>query len=201
MHQGLINERLCNEYLLAISPNNSLQEKIREVKDSFSTDFKTQLTSGSRTYISLVHFTQMQVNEDTFMNKLRKILNNSRPITVRLNGFGSFPTHSIFINIESKQQVQNLVKECKAVQSLMTIDKETKPHFIANPHIIVARKLLPWQYEKGWKEYSHRSFTGTFIATEVLLLKRAVKENAYKPATTFPLLNLAHTCSQAKLFN
>ena len=46
----------------------------------------------------------------------------------------------------------------------MTLNKDNKPHFMNDPHLTVARKLLPWQYEKGWLDYSHRHFTGRFIA-------------------------------------
>jgi hypothetical protein len=54
----------------------------------------------------------------------------------------------------------------------MKLDKDHKPHFIDDPYITIARKLLPFQYEKGWLEYSHKSFTGRFVADGMLLLKR-----------------------------
>ncbi len=58
----------------------------------------------------------------------------------------------------------------------MKIDKDNKPYFITEPHLTIARKLLPWQYEKGWLEYQHRNFHGRFIADHALLLKRKAGE-------------------------
>ncbi len=86
------------------------------------------------------------------------------PFKVELKDYGSFPGHTIFINVDSKMQVKNIIKELRPAQKLMTLNKDNKPYFPDDPHISVARKLLPWQYEKGWQEYSHRHFTGRFIA-------------------------------------
>jgi len=110
--------------------------------------------------------------EERIVQRLRTIAMGYCPFKVELKDFGSFPSHTIFINITSKLPIRSLVTEMKDIQRLMKLDKDHKPHFIDEPYITVARKLLPFQYEKGWLEYSHRSFTGRFIADGMLLLKR-----------------------------
>ena len=122
------------------------------------------------------------------------------PFKVELKNYGSYPSHTIFINIESKHQVQNLIKELRSAQRLMTINKDQKPHFLDNPNITIARKLLPWQYEKGWMEYSQRHFTGRFIADGMLLLKRRVGDKAYQIVQRFEFMNLPVTTKQGELF-
>ena len=127
---------------------------------------------------------------------------------VELKDYGSFPSHTIFINIESKQQVQNLSKELRPAQQLMTLNKDNKPHFINDPHLTIARKLLPWQYEKGWLDYSHRHFTGRFIANDMLLLKRPLNSQPdgshlagkYQIVQRFEFLNLPVGTRQGELF-
>jgi hypothetical protein len=64
------------------------------------------------------------------------------------------------------------VRQLKEAQRLLKLNNENKPHFIDDPHLIICRKLKPWQYEQGWLEYAHRQFTGRFIADGMLLLKR-----------------------------
>jgi len=64
----------------------------------------------------------------------------------------------------------------------------------------VARKLLPWQYEKGWLEYSHRHFTGRFIADSMLLLKRRMGERAYQIVQRLEFMNLPVSTKQGELF-
>jgi 2'-5' RNA ligase len=68
------------------------------------------------------------------------------------------------------------------------------------PHVTVARKLQPWQYEKGWLEYSNKSFTGRFIADAMLLLKRPVGEMRYQIVQRFGFQNLPVTTTQGSLF-
>jgi 2'-5' RNA ligase len=68
---------------------------------------------------------------------------------VELKDYGSFPSHTIFINVESKQQVQNLSKELRPAQQLMALNKDNKPHFINDPHLTIARKLLPGNTKKA----------------------------------------------------
>ena len=72
----------------------------------------------------------------------------------------------------------------------MTLNKEHKPHFIEESHLIICRQLKPWQYEQGWLEYSHRHFTGRFIADSMLLLKRPAGEKGYQIAKRFEFQNL-----------
>jgi hypothetical protein len=101
------------------------------------------------------------------------------------------PAIPIYINITSKVPVQSLVKQIRTeTQRLMKLNDENKPHFILEPHLTIARRLLPWQYEKGWLEYSHRHFTGRFIADAMLLLKRPVGELKYEIAQRFEFQNL-----------
>lgn len=122
------------------------------------------------------------------------------PFKVELKDYGSFPSHTIYINIESKQQVQNLTKEVRPAQRLMTLNKENKPHFIDSPYITLCRKLLPWQYEKGWQEYSHRQFSGRFIANDMLLIKRKIGDRPYQIVQRFEFMNLPVSTKQGELF-
>ena len=82
----------------------------------------------------------------------------------------------------------------------MTLNKDNKPHFIDNPHLTIARKLVPWQYEQAWLEYSNRHFTGRFIADSMLLIKRRIEEKAYQIVQRFDFMNLPVTTKQGELF-
>jgi hypothetical protein len=122
------------------------------------------------------------------------------PFKVELKDFGSLPTHSIFINVTSKLPVRGLVTEIKDVQRLMKLDKDNKPHFLDEPNMLIARKLLPWQYEKGWLEYSNKPFTGKFIADSMLLLKRRQGDRNWQIAERFAFQNLPVSTRQGELF-
>ncbi|HMF72833.1 MAG TPA: hypothetical protein VK616_15250, partial [Flavitalea sp.] len=111
-----------------------------------------------------------------------------------------FPSHSIYINVTTREPIRNLVKEIKGFQQLLKLNKDNKPHFLDEPYVAIARKLLPWQYEKGWLEFSRRQFTGRFVADNMLLLKRRPNEKAWQIAQRMDFMNLPVTTRQGELF-
>ena len=190
------------EYLLILNPHEDLQKKIISVKKEFSETYQAATATGGKPYMGLVTFTQYEMLEERIVNRLKLIAMGYHPFKVELKDFGSFPSHTIYINVTSKVPIQNLVKEIRGeAQRLMKLNDETKPHFILEPHCTIAAKLKPWQYEKGWLEYSHKHFTGRFIADAMLLLKRPAGEKRYQVAERFVFLNLPVAIRQGELFS
>jgi 2'-5' RNA ligase len=197
-----------NEYLLVLNPHEDLRDKIMQVKKEFFEKYKATTALYSKPHITLVNFVQFEMIEERLVNRLKIIAGGYHSFKVDLKDYGSFPSHTIFINVESKQQVQNLGKALRPAQQLMTLNKNNKPHFINDPHLTVARKLLPWQYEQGWANYSHCYFTGSFIADGMLLLKRSLKIQSdvhiltgkYQTVRRFEFMNLPINIKQGELF-
>jgi 2'-5' RNA ligase len=189
------------EYLLVLSPHEELWNRIMKVKESFATEYKTDDARWGKPFVTLATFTQYGMKEERILNKLRTVAMGYPPFKVELKDFGSFPSHTIFINVTSKLPVQGLVREIRTDgQRLMKLNDENKPHFIMEPHLTIARKLKPWQYEKGWLEYSNKHFTGRFIADGMVLLKRPVGEMKYHLVQKFEFQNLPVTTKQGELF-
>jgi len=187
------------EYLLVLNPHEELQNKIMQVKKEFADTYKA--LSFGKAHITLTNFVQYGMMEERIINRLRVVAMGYPPFKVELKDFGSFPSHTIYINITSKLPVQNLVKGIRTeAQRLMKLNDEHKPHFIMEPHLTIARKLQPWQYEKGWLEYSNKHFTGRFIADSMLLLRRPAGELKYHPVQRFDFQNLPVTTKQGDLF-
>jgi 2'-5' RNA ligase len=189
-----------NEYLLILNPHEELRNKVQQVKKEFYESYQAPTALGGKPHVTLVRFTQLALMEERIVQRLRAIAMGYCPFKVELKDFGSFPSHSIFINVTSKLPIRGLVNEIKDIQRLMKLDKENKPHFIDEPYLPIARKLLPWQYEKGWLEYSNKSFTGRFVADAMLLLKRRQGEMAWQIAERFAFQNLPVAIRQGQLF-
>ena len=190
-----------NEYLLVISPPEELWHKIMKIKEAFADTYKTETARWGKPHITLVRFVQYEMMETRIIHRLKTVAMSSPAFKLEMKDYGSFPSHTIYINILSKIPVQNLVKEIRTeAQRLMKLDDDHKPHFIMEPHLTIARKLAPWQYEKGWQEYSHRHFTGRFIADSMLLLKRGVGEKAYQIAERLVFQHLPVMTRQGELF-
>ncbi|MGQ0739674.1 MAG: 2'-5' RNA ligase family protein [Bacteroidota bacterium] len=194
------------EYLLVLSPHEELWNRIMKVKEEFADKYKTDFAKWGKPHITLVNFAQYAMMEERIVNRLRTVAMGFPPFKVELRDFGSFPSHTIYINVTSKLPVQNLVKKIRTEgQRLMKLNDDNKPHFIMESHLTIARKLKPWQYEKGWLEYSNKHFTGRFIADGMTLLKRPADESdsnrmKYHAAAKFEFQNLPVTTKQGELF-
>ncbi len=189
------------EYLLVLHPHEELWNKVMDIKQGFADKYKSNYARWGKPYITLVNFLQYQLMEERIINRLKIIAMSYHPIKIELKDYGSFPSHTIYINVLSKLPIQNLIKQIRSeAQRLMKLNDDNKPHFILESYVTIARKLLPWQYEQGWLEYSHKHFTGRFIAADMLLLKRPVGELKYTVVEKFVFENLPVSIKQGALF-
>ena len=189
------------EYLLVLNPHEELRNKIMKVRQELNEEYKVSTALGGKPNMILANFLQYEMMEERLINRLKIVAMGFHPIKVELRDFGSFPSHTIYINVVSKVPVQTLVKQIRhEAQRLMKLNDDNKPHFILEPHLTIARKLQPWQYEKGWLEYSNKNFTGRFIADGMLLLKRPLDEKKYQVVQRFEFQNLPVTTKQGELF-
>ena len=190
------------EYALVLNPHEALRNKIMEVKKTFFETYKTSAAVYFKPHITLATFVQYQMMEERLVNRLKIIAMGYHPIKVELKDYESFPAHTIYINVTSKLPIQNLIKQVRSeAQQLMHLNKEHKAHFIMEPYVTIARKLQPWQFEKGWLEYSNKQFTGRFISDSMLLLKRPVGQMKYEIVQRFEFQNLPVTTTQGALFS
>src|SRR5690349_18893490 len=189
------------EYLLVLNPHEELRNRIMQIRQDFSDAYKTTAAMSGRPQLALANFLQYEMMEERIVNRLKIVAMGYHPFKVELKDFGSFPSHTIYINVTSKVPVQGLIKEIRAeTQRLMKLNDDNKPHFIMEPHLTIARKLQPWQYEKGWLEYSNKSFTGRFIVDNMVLLRRPVGEMKYQIVQKFEFQNMPVMTKQGELF-
>jgi 2'-5' RNA ligase len=196
----IYGETKSHEYLLALRPHEELANRIRALRDEFSEKFEAPQAKWGKPQLALLMFTQHEMLEERIINRLRTIAMAAQPFKIELKDFGSYPSHTIFINVATKIPVQQLVKEIKSIQKLLKIDKDHKPHFIEEPQMTIVRQLLPWQYEKGWLEYSQKHFTGRFIADGMLLLRRRLGEKNWFVVRHFEFQNMPVVTKQGDLF-
>jgi 2'-5' RNA ligase len=190
----------ANEYLIVLSPHEELRNRINQVRKEFHEHYDAPGAAWGKPHLALVRFSQLEMMEERIMNRLKTIAMGYHPFKIELKDFGSFPTHTIFIQVTSKEPIRGLVREIRDMQRLMKLDNDHKPHFIDEPNISIARKLLPWQYEQAWLDYSQRHFTGRFIADGMLLLKRREGERAWQIAQRMEFMNLPVAIRQGELF-
>jgi 2'-5' RNA ligase len=189
-----------NEYQIILDTHEELRNRIIQVKKEFAEKYHVNNAWGAKPRLTLVKFKQLEMMEERIVNRFKTIAMGFHPIKVELKDFGSFPSHTIYINVTTREPIRGLVRQMKETQRLLKLDNDNKPHFIDEPLFMISRKLQPWQYEKGWLEYSNRHFTGRFIAQDMLLIKRREGMNAYQIVQRFEFMNLPVAIRQGELF-
>ena len=177
-----------------------MRNKIRLAKKEFADSYGTPYSSGSRPHIALVSFSQYAMMEERVLHRIKTLSMGYHPFRVELRNFGSFPSHSVFIQVATKEPIRGLIREMKTAQQLMKLNRDHKPHFFDEPRLNIATRLQPVQYEKSWAEYSQKSFTGRFVADSMLLLKRRAGDRAYQIAQRLEFMNLPVITRQGELF-
>src|SRR4051794_26690226 len=86
------------DYLLTLTPHDALCEKITNIKEVFAKKYKCPLATGTKPQLTLLKFIQLGVAEERIVNRLRAIAAAQAPIKVELKDFGSYPSHTIYIN-------------------------------------------------------------------------------------------------------
>ncbi len=194
-------EHQIAEYLLVLEPHEALKQTIQSVKQHFADNYDCPKAAYSKPHITLLKCMQFSMVETRWIPRLQRIVAAATPFMVELVDFGQFPTHTIYIQVKTKNQVVELVRSLKEIQSLIKLDKEHKPHFITDPHLTIARKLQHWQFEQGWNEYGNSQFTGRFMADHVLLMRKRMEEKKYEVIGRFKMLGVKQTIEQMQLFN
>ena len=87
------------EYLLVLSPHEELSNRIIKSKEEFSEKYKTPVATFTRPHITLVSFVNWTMIEEKILHRLQTIAMGITPFKVELKDFGSFPTHTIYINV------------------------------------------------------------------------------------------------------
>jgi 2'-5' RNA ligase len=187
-------------YMIVLAPHEDLYHKIMKLKQEFATAYENTMATALKPHISIVRFLQYEIKEQQVYNKLKMLAMALPAFKMDLDGFGSYPSHTIYIKVQTQEPVKAIGRKFREAQSLMTINKENKPHFLAEPHIAIARKLLPWQYEKGWQEYAGRHFHGSFIADQLLFMKRPHGSKSWQIIDRLKMMNLPVETKQGDLF-
>jgi len=187
------------DYLLVLSPHPDLKSRIHGIKKELSDAYQIPPGNGGKPHVLLATFTVWEMMEEKILNRLKVAAMGTAPFKVMLKDFGSFPSHSVYINVTTKVPIQELIKQIRSAQRLMkSVEKD--PYFITEPYVPLVKKLTPSQYENAWLEYSHRHFTASFIADGMLLLKTRQDEKNYQIVQRLEFMNLPVNTRQGALF-
>ena len=188
-----------NEYRLAIPLSEDLQEKIMHIRTQLHEKYKVALPFQLKPGLTILHCYAYEGMEAKLLERIQQVAMRIESFKVELLNFSAYPSHTIYINVPTRSPFNDLVKELKVVKSLTRVPDQ-EPHFIKEPHLIVAQKLKPFQFTRMWLDCEHTHFSGRFIADSMTLVRRNEAHPAYEVIRQYQFSGLAMGVKQGALF-
>lgn len=190
--------RIC-EYRLVIPLSEALQETILQVRRDLHERYKIPLPFALPPSLTILHCHAYEGMEPKLLERMQQVATRTNTFKVELQNFAAYPSHTIYIHVATRSPFNELVKELKVVKSLTKIP-EHDAHFINEPHLLIAQRLKPFQFTRMWMDCEHMQFTGKFIASQMVLMKRSITNTHYEAVRHFELASLAQCIKQGTLF-
>ncbi|MBS1502107.1 MAG: 2'-5' RNA ligase family protein [Bacteroidetes bacterium] len=160
-------------YLLVINPKGVVERKSVNVKNVFRYDYGCAL-AAYQSHITLSQFLLFGRQEEyRAVKSLKRFFSSRKSFSVEMDGFDHFKTHTIFMNVKTKEPIVKMVKGMrKRFRTDLMPHESLPPYFSLKPHLTIARRMRPDQFEKAWPDWQNHKFKGNFDVDEVVLIKR-----------------------------
>ncbi len=195
--QSLLEQNPLYTYLLIIAPPEQEVQRIMHIKRQVAI-FCAVPQAMARPHITLAQFDSVAKWEPALLQSLQRVAACNRSHRIRLLNFGSFPQHTVFIDVLSTPSLPEFIKKIRAAISwLPSSSKKVSP---GKPHLTIARRLQASQFQKMASAFEQASYSGSFLAQEICLLKRRYGAKAYEEVRRFPFLGQPEKSLQIELF-
>jgi 2'-5' RNA ligase len=185
------SSRECFEYLLVINPGKEVNEKLIAEKQIFYDDYKVKDAVKSKPHITMARFLAKEGMENTVIRWMQRICSKQQSFAVTLNNYGGFPPDTIYLRIQNEAPFHQLAKELRVVNAYIKSSACPSMLLTPKPHVSIANNLSEEIFFKALTQYAPKLFHETFLANELLLLKRKDQYDICKPLIVFALQPLA----------
>lgn len=190
--------RIC-EYRLIVPLGESLRESIAHLRRQLHEKYRLSVPFEVEPSLTVMHCHAYEGCETALKERMQQVASRVNSFSVALENFAALSSHTIYINTSGQQAFHDLARELKVLRSLISIP-DHDPHFIADPHLLIAQDLKPFQFIRMWMDCEHKPFTGQFLAEGMVLLKRSVTHHRFEELDRFDFACLAHCIKQGTLF-
>ena len=188
-----------SEYRLIIPLSEALQQSVMQVRKELHERYRIPLPFELKPSLTILHCHAYEGMEAKLLERMQQVATRSSAFKVEVQNFAAYPSHTIYLHVPTRSPFNELTKELKVVKSLTKVP-DHDPHFINEPHLLIAQKLKPFQFTRMWMDCEHTQFTGRFMANSMVLLKRSLVSNQYEELRRFEFASLAQSVKQGTLF-
>lgn len=176
------------EYLLVANPDDAINGMVKAEKELFHQHFHQKIAIKTKPHITVANFLAVESMEETIIKWLQRICGQQYSFSVMLNNYGGFPPHTIYLRVQNPQPFLNLAKQLKVIDNFICDNGCPPARLTKNPHMTIARRLPEEIYSKALIDYAQRDFHATFVARELVLLKRRHQLDACQHLGVFRFL-------------
>ena len=188
-------------YKIILVPPEEVAAAFHQFRADLVTTYSIERTGTSTPQIILANFLQNEAVEAKLVERLARLAKTVSPLRIMFNGFGAYPGHTIFMQIDEGEKLMVLVKEMKMrLAQLLKCGTLSSPGFMSNPHLTLVRKLPAWKFAPAWAVYKDKTFTATYTAHTLTLVRRAPGQPDYRIIGNFPLDGTDAPATQLGLF-
>jgi 2'-5' RNA ligase len=175
------------EYLLVVRPEESVYRRILDEKKYFTEQYQQQIAMKSLPHITVANFLGREEMESTLLRWMHRIISNQPGFRVKLNNYGGFNPHTLYIRVEDAKPFQQLAAALRVLDPFVKDNGCPPMYLVRNPHLTIARKLPADVYQQASQDYLERQFQGVFDVNTLLLLRRDSPFSSYKQVQVFGL--------------
>lgn len=176
------------EYLLVVHPDDKIYSKVTDEKKAFYNQYRQEISIKTKPHITIANFMAKEEMEETLIRWIQRVSNQLKGFPVTLNNYSGFPEHTIYLRVQDHQPFKELSTQLKVIDSYVRSNGCPPVKLFNQPHLSIARSLSKDIYEKALVDYSQKIFFDSFIAGELVLLRRDHQFDACKVINIFRLL-------------
>lgn len=176
------------EYLLVVHPSADVYAQVMEEKQHFFDTYNEKVAIKTLPHITVANFLAKELMEETIIRYMHRIFSGVKRFNISLNNFSGFPPHTVYTRVQDHKPFKQLAASLAAVDQYVRSNGCPPAKFITHPHVTIARRLKPDVYDKAMFEFSQRMFHASFIADELVLLKRQSQFDKCRQVNVFKLL-------------
>jgi len=189
MSRGLVsapsNREGLWEYLLVVRPDAQVGSKLVTEILEFAERYQSKAFMQPVPHIPVGSFLASERMEETIIKWIQRICSRQKSFAVSLNNYGGLPEHTIFLRVQNHEPFRELAHQLNVINDYITAYNCPGLKISAKPRLDLASALPLHIYQKAMPDYSGKTFHETFIATELLLLKRTNAFESCKQVNVF----------------
>ncbi|HVK96564.1 MAG TPA: 2'-5' RNA ligase family protein [Flavisolibacter sp.] len=189
-----------HEYRLVVPIAQEMVNTIKMLRKTLHAKSGVVLPFQLQPSLTLLRFHAFEQMEAKVMEVIQRSVLETKPFLVELENFAAYPSHTIYINVRTRSPFNELCKSLKKWKRHFNIPQH-EPHFINEPHLILAQMLQQKQFSSMWRICENSEFTGKFIADHLMLYKRGAANKRYEVFRRMDFMQLPMNLKQSTLFS